>query len=139
MEPATTEPASTELSATELSAAEVSAAEVSAAALVTTALVTTGLVITGLVTTGLLTMELAPAGLATAGLVTGELDIAGPVATAGTAISGLGSSEGPGLRHTAARTGPEVGCAATADDIQRANRPQHKRVLRVDFIAAASH
>ena len=63
----------------------------------------------------------------------------GAVATMGTAISGLGSSEGPGPRHPVARAGPEAGRAAAADDIRRTNGPQHKRVLRGDFIAAASH
>jgi hypothetical protein len=92
---------------------------------------------------GLLTMELAPAGLATAGLVTGELVAgelvaAGLVATAGTAISGLASSEGPRPRPTMARAGPAAGRGAIVDGIRRAIRPQHKRVLRADFIAAPS-
>ena len=73
------------------------------------------------------------------GLATGELVAAGLAATVGTAISEPGSSEGPGLRHTVARAGPEAGRAATADDIRRTNWAQHKRVLRGDFIAAASH
>jgi hypothetical protein len=38
-----------------------------------------------------------------------------------------------------ARWRPEVGRAATGDDIRRANGPRHRRVLRGDFIAAASH
>jgi hypothetical protein len=61
------------------------------------------------------------------------------VATVGTAISELASSEGPGLRYAVARAKPEVGRVATADDIRRANGPRHKRVLKGDFIAAASH
>jgi hypothetical protein len=88
----------------------------------------------GLAAGGLAAGGLAAAGLAAAGLVT-----AGPVATVGTAISELASNEGPDLRLTVARARPEVGRAAAADDIRRANGPRRKRVLRGDFIAAASH
>jgi hypothetical protein len=107
------------------------------------------LAITGQAITRRSATELAAAGLAagalvtselvTSELVTAELVAAGLVTTVGTAISELASSEGPGLRYTVARATPEVGRAAAAEDIRRANGPRRKRVLRGDFIAAASH
>jgi hypothetical protein len=105
-----------------------------------TGLATAVLAITGQAITRWSATELATAGLAAGGLAAGGLATAGPVATVGTAISELASSEGPGLlRPTVARARPEVGRAAAADDIRRANGPRRKRVLRGDFIAAASH
>jgi hypothetical protein len=99
----------------------------------------TELATAGLAAAGLAAAGLAAAGLAAAGLAAGGLATGGLVATVGTAISELASSEGPGLRPTVARARPEVGRAAAADDIRRANGPRRKRVLRGDFIAAASH
>jgi hypothetical protein len=99
-----------------------------------TGLATAVMAITGQAITRRSATELVTAGLAAGGLAT-----AGLAATVGTAISELASSEGPGLRPTVARARPEAGRAAAADDIRRANGPRRKRVLRGDFIAAASH
>jgi hypothetical protein len=107
--------------------------------LATAVLAITGQAINRRSATELATAGLAAAGLAAAGLAAGGLATGGLVATVGTAISELASSEGPGLRPTVARARPEVGRAAAADDIRRANGPRRKRVLRGDFIAAASH
>jgi hypothetical protein len=105
-----------------------------------TGLATAVLAITGQAITRRSATELATAGLAAGGLAATGLVTTGPVATVGTAISELASSEGPGLlRPTVARARLEVGRAAAADDIRRANGPRRKRVLRGDFIAAASH
>jgi hypothetical protein len=107
--------------------------------LATAVMAITGQAITRRSATELVTAGLAAGGLATAGLAAGGLATGGLVATVGTAISELASSEGPGLRPTVARARPEAGRAAAADDIRRANGPRRKRVLRGDFIAAASH
>ena len=89
-------------------------------------LVTTGLVVTGLLVAGLASGELARTGLA----------------AAGPAITGVGSSAPPGIRHIAARAGPGGTrprvVRRTPASVQRANRPPHKKVLRADFIAAQS-
>ncbi|HEX9352736.1 MAG TPA: hypothetical protein VF933_02805, partial [Streptosporangiaceae bacterium] len=82
----------------------------------------------GLAWAGLAWAGLAWAGLAWAVLVTTE-----------PAISGGGTNELPGTPHTAVRAGPGVVRTATAEGIQRANRPRRKKVLRADFIAAPSH
>jgi hypothetical protein len=92
-------------------------------------LFTTGPAITGLDSTGLIGV--------TGQAITGPAR-AGPAST-GLASSGLASSELPGTRHTAARAGPGMVRVTTAEDIQRVNRPQRKKVLRADFIAAQSH
>ncbi len=76
--------------------------------------------------------------MAITGVATAEPARAGLV-TAGPAITGMGSSELSGARHTAARAGPGVVRAATAEGVQRVNRPPRKKVLRADFIAAPSH
>jgi hypothetical protein len=108
--------------------------------LATAVLAITGQAITRRSATELATAGLAAGGLAAGGLAATGLVTTGPVATVGTAISELASSEGPGLlRPTVARARLEVGRAAAADDIRRANGPRRKRVLRGDFIAAASH
>lgn len=121
-----------------------------------------GLVIAGPAITGVDTADLARAGLVSAGpAITGrrtgpgatEADSsgsgsAGPATSgpdtsapdmSGRGRSGPGGSDLPGTGPTAARAGPGLARAATAEAAQRANRSQHKKILRADFIAAPSH